>query len=219
MTARVVDPQRLDFVDVVTSSHNHTDHLDPETIGPVVDASPDVAVVAPAANLDLVSKRSCREVEQLIGIDDGASVTVGDFEIHGIAAAHDELSTDDAGRHHFLGYVIQFGEWTIYHSGDTRPYDGLIERLSPFKIDLAMLPINGSASQRRVTGNFWGHEAARVAKDAGVRIVVPCHYDMFSFNTATPDAFVHSCWKLDQPYRVLRAGERWTSVELGIGEG
>ena len=31
MTERVIAPKRLDFVDVVTSSHNHTDHLDGET--------------------------------------------------------------------------------------------------------------------------------------------------------------------------------------------
>ena len=35
MTRRVVAPERLDFVDVVTSSHNHTDHLDGETLGPL----------------------------------------------------------------------------------------------------------------------------------------------------------------------------------------
>src|SRR5688572_25556906 len=34
MTERVVDPARLDFVRVVTASHNHTDHLDAETLGP-----------------------------------------------------------------------------------------------------------------------------------------------------------------------------------------
>src|SRR5215213_3904642 len=32
MTGRVVAPERLDFIDVVTSSHNHTDHLDAETL-------------------------------------------------------------------------------------------------------------------------------------------------------------------------------------------
>src|SRR5262245_18819050 len=32
MTERVIAPDRLKFVDVVTSSHNHTDHLDKETL-------------------------------------------------------------------------------------------------------------------------------------------------------------------------------------------
>ena len=38
ITARVVDPVRLDFVNVVTSSHNHTDHLDGATLGPLLAA-------------------------------------------------------------------------------------------------------------------------------------------------------------------------------------
>ena len=37
MTRRVVDPAQLGFVHVVTSSHNHTDHLDAETILPMRD--------------------------------------------------------------------------------------------------------------------------------------------------------------------------------------
>jgi L-ascorbate metabolism protein UlaG (beta-lactamase superfamily) len=36
MTERVVAPEKLDFIEVVTSSHNHTDHLD-------VDPAPVIA--------------------------------------------------------------------------------------------------------------------------------------------------------------------------------
>ena len=42
---------------------------------------------------------------------------------------------------------------------------------------------------------------------------MPCHYDMFVFNTASPDPFVDECERLGQPYRVVRAGER-CSVSL-----
>jgi hypothetical protein len=37
---------------------------------------------------------------------------------------------------------------------------------------------------------------------------------MFEFNTATPDEFVGACQRINQPHRVLRAGERWSSAEL-----
>ena len=34
MTELIIDPVHLDFINVVTSSHNHTDHLDAETLIP-----------------------------------------------------------------------------------------------------------------------------------------------------------------------------------------
>jgi len=40
MTERLIAPERLDFVDVVTSSHNHTDHLDGETLVPLLKPIP-----------------------------------------------------------------------------------------------------------------------------------------------------------------------------------
>ncbi len=40
------------------------------------------------------------------------------------------------------------------------------------------------------------------------RLVVPCHYDMFEFNTVTPDEFVGACEKLGQSFRVLGCGEK-----------
>ena len=101
-------------------------------------------------------------------------------------------------------------EFTVYHSGDTVLYDGLVEKLRPFKIDLTLLPINGRAPERRVAGNLWGREAAWLAKEIGAKLVVPCHYDMFEFNTATPDEFVAECERIGQPDKVLRLGERLT---------
>jgi L-ascorbate metabolism protein UlaG (beta-lactamase superfamily) len=59
-----------------------------------------------------------------------------------------------------------------------------------------------------------GVEAARLAKEVGISIVIPCHFDMFEFNTASPDEFVRTCEKLGQRYRVLRSGERWSTKEL-----
>jgi hypothetical protein len=34
------------------------------------------------------------------------------------------------------------------------------------------------------------------------------HYDMFEFNTVTPDEFVQACQDLHLAYRVLQNGER-----------
>ena len=47
MTERAIAPERLDFVDVATSSHNHTDHLDAETLGPLLRANPAMRLMCP----------------------------------------------------------------------------------------------------------------------------------------------------------------------------
>ena len=214
MTERVVAPERLNFIDGVTSSHNHTDHLDPETLGPLLRANPKMDLVIPEANREFVIDRLKIAAEMPRGLDAGQFTTVAGFGIHAVPAAHEQLERDQNGRYTFLGYVVEFGSAFIYHSGDTVLYDGMKEWLRRWPVDVALLPINGRAPERRVAGNLWGREAAQLAKDIGARLVIPCHYEMFEFNTATPDEFVAECRRLDQPHRVLCAGERWSSDEL-----
>lgn len=209
VTEVCIDPRRLDFVDVVTSSHNHTDHLDAETLGPLLEVNHDLALVVAAANQQFVADRLKIPPARLTTCDLDAPVTVAGFTIHPVPAAHESLDRDEFGRHLYLGYVVKFGRFAIYHSGDTVRYDGMAERLRPFEIDVALLPINGRGPERRVSGNLWGREAAQLACDIGARVVVPCHYDMFTFNTASPDEFIAACRALKQQHTVLQCGERF----------
>jgi len=215
MTERVIAPERMKFVDVITSTHNHTDHLDKETLVPLLRANPRAQLVIPEANREVVADRLECPVELPIGVDAGQHREVGHFRIHAVPAAHNTLERDESGRHKFLGYVVQAGPWTLYHSGDTIRYEGMENWLRHWPIDIAMLPINGDQPQRRVAGNLDGREAASLAKDVGVRLVIPCHFEMFEFNTVAPEAFVEFATRLGQPFKVLRAGERWSSAELG----
>ena len=214
MTERVIAPERLSFIDVVTSSHNHTDHLDAETLGPLLRINPKMELVIPEANREFVVDRLKVMVEVPRGLDAGQFTSVAGFKIHAVPAAHEQLEKDANGRNKFLGYVVEFGARTVYHSGDTVLYDGMVERLRRWPIDVALLPINGRAPEGRVAGNLNGREAASLGKEMGARLAIPCHYEMFEFNTAPPDEFVASCRELGQPFRLLRAGERWSSVEL-----
>ncbi|MEX2015637.1 MAG: MBL fold metallo-hydrolase, partial [Candidatus Hydrogenedentales bacterium] len=146
----------------------------------------------------------------LVGVNDGETVDVRGFSFHPVPAAHEAIERDEHGRCKFLGYVVRFGEpaITVYHSGDCVPYDGQAELLAPFRIDIALLPINGRRPERRVSGNFWGREAAELAQAIGAKLVVPCHFEMFEFNTEPTEEFISACKRLGQSYRVLRCGER-----------
>jgi L-ascorbate metabolism protein UlaG (beta-lactamase superfamily) len=217
MTEIPIDPGRLDFIDVVTSSHNHTDHLDHETLWPLMTANPNLRMVIPEANRAFVADRLRTDPAWPEGLNDGASVTLHDFRLTGIAAAHESLETDERGFYRCLGYLISFGPWTVFHPGDCVPYDGMEERLLELadgrRIDVALMPINGRLPERRVTGNFWGSESARFAKAVDAGVVIPMHYEMFTFNTETPDELITSCENIGQPYHVLRCGERWSSAD------
>jgi len=208
MTERVVDPARMSFVDVVTSSHNHTDHLDAETLMPLMRANPAMRVVAPAANRQFAAERLGINPETILPADEGKTINVAGFLITGIIAAHPQVERDEQGRSKYLGYVIQAGHCTIYHSGDTLWHDAIVKKVKPFKVDMALLPINGDRPERRVAGNLDGAQAARLAKAIGARDVIPCHYDMFEFNTASTDEFLQECQAIHQTYVILRAGQR-----------
>jgi L-ascorbate metabolism protein UlaG (beta-lactamase superfamily) len=211
MTRRVIDPQKLDFLSAVTSSHNHTDHLDAQTLKPLIDVNPDLAVIVPAANRKFVADRLGIDELELIPADEGDPVDIGGFSFTAVPAAHETIERDAAGRCHFVGYIVRAGSFTIYHSGDTIRFDGMAELLRPFNIDVALLPINGRAPERRVAGNLSGPEAAQLAHDIGAKLVIPCHYEMFEFNTASPGPFVEECRRLGQSFVVLRAGEGYTT--------
>jgi L-ascorbate metabolism protein UlaG (beta-lactamase superfamily) len=197
MTRRVVDPARLRFVDVVTASHAHTDHLDAETLREVLGGR--AQLVCPSEIADLARERSGVEP---VTLRDGESTRIAGFTIERVPAAHEELSPE------FAGFVVTSGPHRIYHAGDTVWHDAIVERVRPHEVTVALVPINGRAPERGVAGNLDGREAARLAHAIGAQVAVPMHYDMFEFNTARPDAFVREAERIVQAVRVVRAGER-----------
>lgn len=207
MTGMVMTPWLLRYAGptAVTATHQHTDHLDAETLRPLLCDSARTKLVAPAAWAPLAAERSGLAETDILQVDAGDTVEVNGVRFTAVPAAHDQLAKDAVGRHMYLGFVATLGGFAVYHSGDTVVYDGMVERLRPFSVDLAILPINGKI------GNMGGRDAARLAHDIGAKLVVPCHYEMFEFNTADPrDEFVPECERLGQPYKILRAGERLT---------
>ncbi len=209
MSERVLEPLLLKNISVVTSSHNHTDHLDADTLMPILKNNPAIKFIIPEANRHFVSERvQCAEGFP-IGLNDGQSFSAGHFTFHGLPAKHNEIERDEKGNCRCMGYVIEFGKWKIYHSGDTLWFDPLIELLKPFAIDIALLPINGNDPARGVAGNLNCKEAAQLGKAIGAGAVIPCHYDMFLFNTANKEEFKKEAQSVDQPFIILEHGRVW----------
>jgi L-ascorbate metabolism protein UlaG (beta-lactamase superfamily) len=207
VTERVIDPGLLTGIDLITSSHNHSDHLDAETLLPLFEANPGAKLVIPRANRGFVLERLGAVESRLVEIDAGETITIGKSTLHGIPAAHNTVEKDEAGCCKFLGFVARVGGLTFYHSGDTLMHDDLVPALVSFAPDIAFVPINGNKPERRVAGNLDGREAAELAHAIRAGLAIPHHFDMFEFNTASPDLFTAECQRLGQACRVLRNGE------------
>ena len=198
MTGLVVEPSLLSFVDVVTSSHAHTDHLDPGTLPFVL--SGDAGFVCASGSEQRAAERAGRQPDAVLGIDDEA--TFGAFGIRAVPAYHE-------GAPEAVGYVVRNGAYVLYHAGDTRRVEGVAEAVQPHSADVALVPISGQH------GNMDGTDAARLAYESGAIVAIPCHYEMFRCDTANTRRFVAECSRLGQEYRLPHAGERIT-IDYGF---
>lgn len=208
MTERCVAPEKLTGIRYVLASHAHTDHLDGQTLQAVAQGSPDYTLLAPGPILDEARKRLGHAVVELAEFNAHDDLHWDDIRLCGVPAAHNEIRYDAFNHCECIGFIITLGPFTIYHSGDTLWHPDVLELVRAFDCDVMLLPINGHKPERRVAGNLNGTEAAAFAKACQARLVVPCHYEMFEFNTDTPAEFIHACERLAQPCRVLRCGER-----------
>lgn len=214
MSELVMDPSLLKDISIVSSSHNHTDHLDAETLIPIIKNNPGISFIIPEANRSFVANRVQCQESFPIGLNDGKEYSKDGFTFCGVPAAHNTLDRNEKGECLYMGYIIKFGKWSIYHSGDTLWYDGMEDILKAHSVGLALLPINGNDPARGVAGNLDADEAVDLARAAGIKHIIPCHYNMFEFNTASPGDFAKKAVTTGQAYSILEHGGHWSSSSL-----
>ena len=210
MTRAPLRGAELRSIDLVLSSHKHSDHLDPGTMPDLLAASPEARLLLPESLLDHARGLGLPE-GRLVGLVDGATYQRAGFHVAALPSAHEGLDTDDRGRPLYLGFLIEADGLRLYHSGDGLAYDGLADRLAGRPLDVMFLPINGRDPARGVAGNMSAAEAVALAARVRPRYLVPHHYDMFTFNTVPVQEFEAEARGLPEGVtaRVLRCGERW----------
>lgn len=211
LSEQCLNPAELGFVNLALSTHGHTDHFDRETLRAIAGApgrTGPLRLVLPAANLARAREMLAGLAVDLIGMRSGQTVPADGFTVTAVPAAHPEISHDGHGNDLFLGYAIQLGRWTVYHSGDTLWREPVVRAAAAIRPDLALLPINGNDPARGVAGNLNAEEAACLAHAIGARVAVPHHYDMFAFNTASPEPFEARCRVLGVLPCRLSCGQR-----------
>jgi L-ascorbate metabolism protein UlaG (beta-lactamase superfamily) len=147
---------------------------------------------------------------RIVPIEAGQRLQVVSHWITGTPAAHTLLEKDATGRHLYLGYVMELGSWRVYHSGDTVLHPAVQDAVCKLQPDLALLPINGNDVRRGVAGNLDEREAAEFARELGVAMAIPHHFEMFAFNTGSPSLFASTCERLGVAHDILKCGEKRT---------
>ncbi|MBR4881425.1 MAG: MBL fold metallo-hydrolase [Clostridia bacterium] len=182
-------PSQVTDADIVLLSHDHLDHVDPETLSGIAKASPDCRFAASA----WYAEKSLADIgipqERIIPLTADAPITLADgITVTPVPAAHEELHPCSPGGFEELGFIIDIDGRRIYHGGDTCVYDGLSERIKG--VDVAILPVNGRDEERHrmnCIGNMNADEAALLAHDAGVKLVIPGHWELYELNSETPE--------------------------------
>jgi L-ascorbate metabolism protein UlaG (beta-lactamase superfamily) len=206
MTAAPLRGHEITHARWVFASHKHSDHLDPGTLPDLFAASPEARLILPAALVEHAEALGLPRARLLPMRGDDA-LDIDGVRVQALPSAHPELAHSDAFGHAFLGFGLEMDGVRLYHSGDTVVYAGLAERLAAFQPHIAFLPINGRAGGAGTPPNMNAAEAVALAREVGIPLVIPHHYDMFSFNTADVGDFARLADAAGQAYRVLHAGE------------
>jgi L-ascorbate metabolism protein UlaG (beta-lactamase superfamily) len=199
-----VQASDIRHADMILATHAHPGHLDPATVIPMLEGSKRAKLVLP---------KSAAEQARAAGIGyhrmttTDADLRIEYFKddlygrVYAAPSAHPRLDWTADGGYPYLGYLIRFGRWTIYHAGDCALYEGLAERLRPYNVSVALLPIGGN--------NFSVSEAAQLAADIGATWIVPMHY------RGGAEEFIDHLLghRPDQQFMVFERGEKWTVPE------
>lgn len=187
-----IQPDDLTATDLLFSTHDHTDHLDPGTLPGLLRVSPDARVIVPRFSVPVASERGVSSAQMVtLNVDECFEAALEpSIRVTALPACHEDIVSDDFGNSRWLGYVIRIGDITLYHSGDTIPSDKLEERLAGFaEIDLALLPSNGRDEERSsngVPGNMTATEALGYHQRFEFKSTLLHHFGLFDFNTVDP---------------------------------
>ena len=168
-------------IDLVLISHAHFDHLHRASLRAIVEHTLEVcgrapAIVLPTHVADLVSDLGFSEI---IELDWWQSSKHGNLTVTHVPARHWGARILKDSHRGYGGFVLQAGEQSLYHAGDTAYFDGfreIGERLSP---EVALLPIGAYDPPNFRNVHTSPADAARAFLDLRSRWMVPMHYGTF----------------------------------------
>jgi L-ascorbate 6-phosphate lactonase len=166
--------------DIYIVTHDHLDHLDPDTLLSY-RYKESTWFIAPR----LASKKLAElgiPAQRIVALNAGERWKTADIEVEGVFALPTGIDVLDT-----TGYLIRFKNGrTVYHTSDTQ-YHPIVLAAAPRSPDVMLVPINGK------WGNPGPEQAAEFARAVRPRYVMPNHYDMMELNAENPQSFKWFC--------------------------
>jgi L-ascorbate metabolism protein UlaG (beta-lactamase superfamily) len=213
-----LQPGEITNASLVLCSHEHGDHTDPATLGPMASASPEARFVITGWSHPLLDKAGIAPERRIVPTV-LQPMQFGDMRLTALPSAHYDVEDDAAKGHRWLGFLIEWNGVTFYHSGDTIIYPGYLETMKALpQADVAMVPVNGRDAYRdsyHWTGNLLPLEAAWLSQQLGWDMLIAGHNDLFIWNTIGAGELPDALRRLNprQKMHVLQPGELYLYVK------
>jgi L-ascorbate metabolism protein UlaG (beta-lactamase superfamily) len=158
--------------------------------------------LAPSPVQRLLVEAGCAE-EHIIPAVDFESTRIGNAQVVVTPALHDWQEEDPWQRGDCCGYLVKTPDGTIWHPGDTRLIDDLLEVRG---VDLLFFDVAAVDAHLGPVGS------ARLAKTSGAKILVAYHYGTFdlppgSYGGCDPDDSLPYVQDLAAQFVILNPGE------------
>ncbi len=152
--------------DVLIVTHNHLDHLDPETLPHYLKAGASFLVLAPDGSWQQIRTSFPNTDCNYVLFNNGTTWTEGEVTFRAVKAEHSDPNA--------IGVIISAEGKSYYVTGDTLYNEKVFESL-PEDLDLyaVFLPVNGVGNNMNMT------DAAHFVSRTGARYSVPFHCGMF----------------------------------------
>ena len=191
-------------IDAYLLTHSHQDHLDPETLAGYRGAGGRGPYFAPAEACEKLQSLGVPASEATM-VWPNKEIVLGDVRIRPTFAI--PLGGDDLTH---VGYLIFVKDGpTVYFTGDTAFEELLAIAVASHKPDVLVTVINGAFR------NMGPAEAAGLARKLGVKVVIPCHHDLFPDNCLPPQ-LLRTNLKLQglgETYQPLSHGEAFDYIK------